>query len=90
MPFWSRRWLLVFVAIMVFESDYTHFTRLIFFGPHTETAAAPPLRHSQRVGSALNQCDTINARSMRDDLAIEVPGRMSEHREHDGEAEEEG
>lgn len=24
---------LVFVAIMVFESDYTHLTRLIFFGP---------------------------------------------------------
>lgn len=24
---------LVFVAIMVLESDYTHFTRLIFFGP---------------------------------------------------------
>ncbi len=24
---------LVFVAIMVFESEYTHLTRLIFFGP---------------------------------------------------------
>jgi cytochrome c oxidase subunit IV len=23
---------LVFVGIMVFESDYTHFTRIIFFG----------------------------------------------------------
>lgn len=32
---------LVFVAIMVFESDYTHLTRLFFFGPHTETVAAP-------------------------------------------------
>ncbi|SDR57002.1 Cytochrome c oxidase subunit IV [Rhizobiales bacterium GAS191] len=26
---------LVFVAIMVFESNYTHFSRIIFFGPGT-------------------------------------------------------
>jgi cytochrome c oxidase subunit IV len=33
---------LVFVAIMVFESDYTHLTRLEFFGPSTEAVAKPP------------------------------------------------
>ena len=33
---------LVFVAIMVFESDYTHLTRLEFFGPSTETFSTPP------------------------------------------------
>ena len=33
---------LVFVAIMVLESDYTHFTRVLFFGPHSEAVVAPP------------------------------------------------
>jgi cytochrome c oxidase subunit 4 len=33
---------LVFVAIMVFESDYTHLTRLMFFGPAPEAVVAPP------------------------------------------------
>jgi cytochrome c oxidase subunit IV len=33
---------LVFVAIMVFESDYTHLTRETFFGPYTQTTVAPP------------------------------------------------
>ena len=33
---------LVFVAIMVFESDYTHLTRLEFFGPNPESVVAPP------------------------------------------------
>jgi cytochrome c oxidase subunit 4 len=33
---------LVFVAIMAFESDHTHLTRVLFFGPHTETVVAPP------------------------------------------------
>jgi cytochrome c oxidase subunit IV len=33
---------LVFVAIMVFESDYTHLTRLEFFGPSSQTFATPP------------------------------------------------
>jgi cytochrome c oxidase subunit IV len=27
--------ILVFVAIMVFESEYTHLTRVVFFGPGT-------------------------------------------------------
>lgn len=33
---------LVFVAIMAFESDHTHLTRVLFFGPHTEAVVAPP------------------------------------------------
>ena len=33
---------LVFVAIMVFESDYTHLTRLDYFGPYTGAVQAPP------------------------------------------------
>lgn len=33
---------LVFVAIMVFESDYTHLTRLDYFGPYTGAVQKPP------------------------------------------------
>lgn len=33
---------LVFVAIMVFESDYTLLTRQHFFGPYTQSDIAPP------------------------------------------------
>ncbi|WP_244534607.1 cytochrome C oxidase subunit IV family protein [Hyphomicrobium sp. CS1GBMeth3] len=33
---------LVFVAIMAFESDYTLFTRQHFFGPYSQTDIAPP------------------------------------------------
>src|SRR5919198_1837269 len=34
---------LVFVAIMVLESDYTHFTRLLFFAAAAERSAFPPM-----------------------------------------------
>jgi cytochrome c oxidase subunit IV len=33
---------LVFVAIMVFESDYTRLTREMFFGPSPAAVVAPP------------------------------------------------
>lgn len=33
---------LVFVSIMVFESDYTHITRRLFFGPYAQSDVAPP------------------------------------------------
>jgi cytochrome c oxidase subunit 4 len=33
---------LVFVAIMAIEADYTHLTRLLFFGPNTEAVETPP------------------------------------------------
>jgi cytochrome c oxidase subunit IV len=33
---------LVFVAMMAIEADYTHLTRLHFFGPSTEAVETPP------------------------------------------------
>lgn len=44
---------LVFVAIMVAESDYTHLTRLIFFGPSEASAQTETVEHPKGQKSEL-------------------------------------
>ena len=57
---------LVFVGIMVFESDYTLFTRIIFFGAGTETRACFQLGNCQ---GQLHLNEFVGARNFRIQLA---------------------
>ena len=76
---------LVFVAIMAFESDYTHFTRVAFFGTgsaNAEVAALVPKPSGSRIGNATATAlsDQSKKEAKKDSLDVAIPEVASEGR----------
>ena len=85
---------LVFVAIMVLESEHT----LLSASPSSEPASYDTKKAARFPDRTwLHECAGIHAAGMQRSCrcgrlhhtAIEVPGGMTEHRHHDGEPDEE-
>jgi cytochrome c oxidase subunit IV/LysM repeat protein len=74
---------LLFVAIMAFESDYTHFTRVTFFGT-AETSAQTAILEPQTSGSgtatATAPPDQLKKEGKKDGLDVAKPEAASEGR----------
>lgn len=74
---------LLFVAIMAFESDYTHFTRVTFFGPgeaiaKTETLASA--KPGPETGTAIIPPDELKKEAGKHGLDASKPEVVSEGR----------
>jgi cytochrome c oxidase subunit 4 len=74
---------LVFVAIMMLEADYTLLSRVVFFGSDVRATSrfSPGFRLSHRMG-------LVRVRRLYDP-AIEMPSCVPKHRHHDGKPDEE-
>jgi len=74
---------LLFVAIMAFESDYTHFTRLVFFAmgeAGTQTARVEPQKSGSGVGTAIALPDQVKKEAKKQGLDVSKPEVASEGR----------
>jgi cytochrome c oxidase subunit IV len=74
---------LLFVAIMAFESDYTHVTRLAFFGTgeaSAEVATLAPKPSGSGTGTATAPPDQSNKEAKKDGLDASKPEVNSEGR----------
>jgi cytochrome c oxidase subunit IV len=74
---------LLFVAIMAFESDYTHFTRVAFFGTgeaSAEVATLAPKPSGSGIGTATAPPDQLKKEAKKDGLDVEKPKVASEGR----------
>ena len=76
---------LLFVAIMAFEADYTHFTRVAFFGTgsaNAEVAALVPKPSGSRIGNATATAlsDQSKKEAKKDSLDVAIPEVASEGR----------
>ena len=76
---------LLFVAIMAFESDYTHFTRVLFFGTgkaSAEVATLAPKPSGSGIGTATATAppDQLKKEAKKDGLDVAKPEVASEGR----------
>jgi cytochrome c oxidase subunit IV len=74
---------LLFVAIMAFESDYTHFTRVAFFGTgqaSAEVAKLEPRTSGSGSGTATARPDLPKKEAKKDGLDVAKPEVASEGR----------
>jgi cytochrome c oxidase subunit 4 len=74
---------LLFVAIMAFESDYTHVTRLAFFGTgeaSAEVATLAPKPSGSGIGTATASPDQLKKEAKKDGLDVSKPESTSEGR----------
>ncbi len=74
---------LLFVAIMAFESDYTHFTRLAFFATaeaSTQTARDEPQESGSAAGTAIALPDQLKKEAKKQGVDVSKPEVASEGR----------
>jgi cytochrome c oxidase subunit IV len=74
---------LLFVGIMAFESDYTHVTRLAFFGTAeagAQTATLAPEKAGSGAGVATASPDQLKKEAKKDGLDVSKPEGASEGR----------
>ncbi len=74
---------LLFVAIMAFESDYTHYTRVAFFGTgeaSAEVATLAPKPSGSGIGTATAPPDQLKKEAKKDALDVTKPEVKSEGR----------
>jgi cytochrome c oxidase subunit IV len=74
---------LLFVAIMAFESDYTHYTRVAFFGTgeaSAEVATLAPKLSGSGIGTATAPPDQLKKDAKKDPLDVSKPEVKSEGR----------
>jgi cytochrome c oxidase subunit IV len=72
---------LLFVAIMAFESDYTHVTRVAFFGTgeaSAEVATLAPKPPGSGIGTATAPPDQLTKEAKKDGLDVAKPNAGSE------------
>src|SRR5262245_27329643 len=74
---------LLFVAIMAFESDYTNFNRLAFFATgeaSTQTASLRPQKSGSSAGTVAAPPDQLKKEAKKDGLDVSKPEVASEER----------
>ncbi len=80
---------LLFVAIMAFESDYTHVTRILFFGTadaSAQTATLEPQKPGSGAGPATASPDQLKKEATKESRDVAKPDVESEGRNAAGSA----